>query len=139
MQTQQAIFPVWMRGILLLMVAYNVLWGVFIGWFPESFYQWVTESQQSFPEIIRWQGRAVLAMAVVYFLSALHPGRFWYLMLFGAFTKVAGGIWFYFDILEQQVGDKGIFHLLMNDAIWVPLLIYMCLKGRAYQSQTPVS
>lgn len=133
MQTQQAIFPVWMRGILLLMTAYNILWGVFIGWFPESFFQWVTESENAFPDIIIWQGRGVLAMAVVYLISAIHPGRFWYLMLFGAFTKVAGGIWFYNVILEQQLGDKGIFHLVMNDAIWVPLLIFMAIRGKAYQ------
>ena len=130
MQSQQAIFPVWMRGILLIMTAYNVLWGVFIGWFPETFYQWVTESEGAYPEIIVWQGRAVLAMAVVYLLSAIYPGKMWYLMLFGAFTKIAGGIWFYFHILNQQVGDKGIFHLIMNDAIWVPLLLYMCYRGR---------
>ena len=132
MQTQQAIFPVWMRGVLLLMTAYNILWGVFIGWFPESFYQWVTESENAHPEVIIWQGRAVLAMAVVYLLSAIHPGRFWYLMLFGALTKVAGGIWFYLVILEQQVGDKGIFHLVMNDGVWVPLLIFMAFRGKAY-------
>lgn len=133
METQQAQFPVWMRGVLLLMAAYNVFWGVFIAWFPNSFYEWVVQVEAEAPGIITWQGRGVLAMAVVYFIAALHPGKFWYLILFGAFTKLAGGIWFYFDILDQQVGDKALFHLIMNDGIWIPLLIAMMLKALAYK------
>ena len=31
-ETQQNIFPNWMRGFLLAAAAYNVLWGIFIGW-----------------------------------------------------------------------------------------------------------
>lgn len=133
MESPQRIFPHWMRGFLLAASAYNVLWGIFIGWFPESFYQWVTESEAAAPEIIAWQGKAVLAMVVVYFLNAIHPGKFWYLSAFGAFTKVAGAIWFYFAILEQEMGKKAIFHLLMNDLIWVPFLMWISYRGLQYK------
>lgn len=132
-ETPQPIFPHWMRGFLLAATAYNVLWGIFIGWFPETFYQWVTESDKVVPEVIQWQGRAVLIMAAVYLASAIHPGRFWYLIFFGAFTKLAGGIWFYFDVLEQEVGKKGVFHLLMNDGIWVPMLVFLGIRAIAYK------
>ena len=132
-ETRQNIFPNWMRGFLLAAAAYNVLWGIFIGWFPETFFQWVTETDGTAPGIIKYQGRAVLAMIAIYIAGAIHPGRFWYLILFGAFTKLAGGIWFYFDILNQQVGDKATFHLLMNDAIWIPFLVFIALRGLAYK------
>ncbi len=132
-ETQQPIFPNWMRGFLLAAAAYNVLWGIFIGWFPETFFQWVTESEASAPGIIKIQGRAVLFMAAVYVAGAIHPGRFWYFMLIGALTKFAGAIWFYFDILDQEVGRKGMFHLLMNDAIWIPFLVAIAFKGLAYK------
>lgn len=135
MQTQQPLFPHWMRGVLLLMVPYHVLWGVFITWFSDTFYQWVTQSEMDAPGIIFWQGRAVLFMALVYLIAALHPARFWYLMLLGALTKLAGGIWFYFSILDQQVGDKALFHLIMNDAVWIPLLLVIMFRARQYRNQ----
>lgn len=132
METQPTIFPHWMRGLLLLMAAYNVLWAAFIVWFPSTFYEWVTQVEAVAPAIIKWQGRGVLLMGVVYFISALHPGRFWYLMLVGALTKLGGGIWFYFAILDQQVGEKALFHLVMNDAVWIPFLLIMAHTGRKY-------
>ncbi|MCE7996127.1 MAG: hypothetical protein HEP71_29375 [Roseivirga sp.] len=135
MEVQKPIFPHWMRGLLLLMAAYNVLWAAFIVWFPSTFYEWVTQVEAVAPPVIKWQGRAVLLMGLVYFISALHPGRFWYLMVVGALTKLGGAIWFYFVILEQQVGDKALFHLIMNDAIWIPFLVAMALRGRQYASE----
>ncbi len=131
-KTPQTIFSNWMRGFLLISAAYNILWGIFIGYFPETFFQWVTESEASAPGVIAWQGKFVLFMAGVYLACAIHPGRFWYLLFFAAFTKIAGGIWFYFSILEQQVGDKATFHLLMNDGIWVPFLVLIGLRAHAY-------
>ncbi len=133
METPQSLFPQWMRGFLLAAAAYNILWGVFIGWFPETFYQWVTESEGSVPSIIEWQGKGVLVMVAVYAACALHPGRFWYLVLFGAASKLIGGIWFYFDILEQEVGKKGLFHLLMNDFIWIPMLLWISYRAFQYK------
>lgn len=136
METQQTIFPHWMRGFLLIAAAYNVLWGIFIGWFPSTFYSWVLETPDlEAPALITYQGRGVLLMAGIYLVTAIHPGKFWYLPFFGAFTKIGGSIWFYYAILEQQVGDKAIFHLLMNDLIWVPMLIWIGFKGRAYKKR----
>ena len=129
-----------MRGVLLLMKGYNVLWAAFIVWFQGTFYTWVTQIEADAPSIITWQGRGVLAMGLVYFVCALHPGRFWYLMIFGALTKLGGAIWFYFAILNQEVGKQGLFHLIMNDGFWIPLLIIMALRGKkyhAYQQQLP--
>ncbi len=132
-QTPQTIFPNWMRGFLLIAAAYNILWGVFIGYFPKAFFQWVTESKEVAPDVIGWQGKGVLLMAALYLACAIHPGRFWYLVFVAAVTKVAGGIWFYYTILEQEVGDKGIFHLLMNDGIWVPFLLFIGFRAFAYK------
>lgn len=133
METPQSLFPHWMRGLLLAAAAYNILWGIFIGWFPETFFQWVTESQNLAPSIIGWQGKGVLALALVFLICAIHPGKFWYLVLFGAVTKLAGGIWFHFAILEQEVGKKGLFHLLMNDFIWLPLLLWISYRAFHYK------
>jgi len=133
METPQSLFPQWMRGFLLAAAAYNVLWGVFIGWFPETFFQWVTESEAGAPGIISWQGKGVLMMAAVYLVCAIHPGKYWFLILFGALTKVGGAIWFYLDILDSELGKRGIFHLLMNDLIWTPLLLWITVRAFQYK------
>lgn len=133
METPQSLFPQWMRGFLLATAAYNVLWGVFIGWFPQTFYQWVTETEATAPGIISWQGKGVLIMAVVYLVCAIHPGKYWYIIFFGVFTKLAGAIWFYFVILDTEVGKRGIFHLLMNDLIWAPLLLWIGFRALQYK------
>ena len=133
MQTQQAIFPNWMRGFLMIACVYNVFWGIFIAWFPESFYHWVTESQSATPDIIIWQGRAVLLMGFVYLATAMHPGKFWYFPIIGIATKLGGGIWFYLVILEGKLGDQALFHLIMNDGIWIPFLVMIAIKGLAYK------
>lgn len=132
-QTPQTIFPNWIRGFLLAATAYNILWGIFIGWFPQSFFQWVTESENVAPGIIQWQGRGVLLMSAAYLACAIHPGKLWFLAFFGALTKLAGGIWFYLIILEQEAGKKAIFHLLMNDAVWIPMLIFIGFRALAYK------
>ncbi|MFT6971550.1 MAG: hypothetical protein ACJAXX_002124 [Roseivirga sp.] len=137
MVTQQTLFPNWMRGILLITAVYNIFWGFFISIYPESFFHWVTESQRALPEIIIWQGRAVLVMGILYFFMALHPGKLWFMLFFGAFTKIAGALWFYFVILDSEIGRKAIFHLLMNDAIWVPFLIFLGFRGLAYKKMSP--
>ena len=120
--TPQNIFPQWMRGFLLITTIYRLIWGVFIGWLPDSFYGWVTNSTEPTPSVIEWQGKGVLLMALVYLLATLYPAKFWYLIFFGAFTKIIGAIWFYTVILDGSASKKGWFHLLMNDLLWVPLL-----------------
>ncbi len=137
METGQPLFPHWMRGFLLIMAVYNVAWGAFITWFPNNFFQWVTELEESAPGIIPWQGRAVLLMAVAYFMSALYPKKFWYMAGLGAITKLVGAIWFYSTILEGEVGKTGWFHLIMNDAIWIPLLLVVCFKGYQIRNAEP--
>jgi hypothetical protein len=133
MESQQTVFPQWMRGFLLIATAYNAGWGIFIRWFPDTFYSYVTETPNSLaPSIISWQGLGVLAMALIYLAIAIHPGKLWYMAFFGVVTKVGGAIWFYFYILNQHLGDQAIFHLLMNDLIWVPALIGIGLKAKQY-------
>ena len=112
----------WMRGMLLLMGAYNIGWGIFIYAFPDSFYQWLTQTEQLAPTLITWQGLGVLAFGVAYMLIALYPTRLWFLVGLGFLSKFFGAIGFYFVIMQQNITKKYIFHLIMNDLIWlIPL------------------
>lgn len=132
MNTEQRFFPQWMRGFLLAAAAYNLLWGFLMAWMPESFYHWVTQTSESTPEIIVWQGRGVLVLGLLFVASAIHPGKFWYLPALGALAKLIGALWFYVSILDQSLNDKAIFHLVMNDLVWVPFLILIAVRALKY-------
>lgn len=132
MQTPQTLFPNWMRGFLLISAIYNLFWGAFIAWFPETFYQWVTESSGTAPDVILWQGRFVLLLGVGYFIAALHPGKYWYLIFVGLATKLAGAIWFYLAVLKGEVGKQALFHLIMNDGIWIPFFVVIGIRALQY-------
>lgn len=109
----------WMRGILLLAGFYNLGWGIFIYWFPDAFYQWVTLSSQPAPPVISWQGLGVLLFGGVYILVAFYPVRLWFLLAAGIVSKTVGGLWFYWVVMEQTINRKYLFHLIMNDLVWL--------------------
>lgn len=116
----------WMRGLLLLTGAYNLGWGIFIYAFPTSFYQWITQTERAAPALITWQGAGVLAFGIAYLLVALYPTRLWYLIALGFCSKLFGAIGFYFIVMQQNITKKYIFHLIMNDLMWlIPLGIVL--------------
>lgn len=108
----------WMRGFLLLAGMYNIGWGIFIYVFPDSFYQWITQSALPAPWYITWQGLGVLLFGMVYWLVASYPRRFWWMLALGIASKAVGAVGFYFIVMEQMT-KQYVFHLLMNDLLWL--------------------
>ncbi|MEM9671528.1 MAG: hypothetical protein AAF992_02985 [Bacteroidota bacterium] len=114
----------WMRGLLLLAGAYNIGWGAFIYYLPASFYQWVTESTSTVPALIKWQGAGVLLFGVAYVVGAVYPRRFWWIVPLGILSKTVGAIGFYYIVMHQSITRPYLFHLIMNDLVWlIPLTI----------------
>ena len=127
-ETSPALSP-WMRGVLLLAAIYNLAWGIFIYNFPDAFYHWVTESTGETPDVISYQGVGVLIFAVLYFISALYPQKFWYFIIIGVLSKIIGSIWFYLDIMDQQATKRFLFHVIMNDIAWVIPLGFIAYRA----------
>lgn len=109
----------WMRGLLLLAGFYNLGWGVFINQFPRAFYHWVTMSAKTAPLAIEWHGLGVLLFGVLYIITTIYPYRLWFLLAAGLVSKILGGLWFYFYIMEKNINNRFLFHLIMNDLVWV--------------------
>lgn len=120
MNTQESLrIEPWMRGVLLLAGFYNLGWGFFIYNFPDSFYQWVTLSDKTALPVITWQGLGVLVFGVVYIITAVYPIKLWFLLVIGLLSKLAGALWFFLFIMEGVINKKFLFHIIMNDLIWV--------------------
>lgn len=109
----------WMRGVLLLAGFYNLGWGFFIYNFPDSFYQWVTMSDKPALSIVEWQGMGTLLFGIIYIITAVYPIRLWFLLVAGLVSKVGGAIGFFLLVMEKTINKKFLFHIIMNDLIWV--------------------
>lgn len=113
----------WMRGVLLIASVYNIAWSVFLFWSPDSYIKWMTEGVQTENQLVFYQAIGILAIAIFLFMGFLKPLQFRWFILISFLAKLAGGVVVYFLIMETQFTKKFIFHLLMNDLVWLlPLL-----------------
>ena len=128
----------WMRGLLLLAGAYNVGWGAFIYYFPSSFYPWVTEISAAAPTLIKWQGAGVLLFGAAYILVAFYPRRYWWIVPLGILSKVVGAIGFYFIFIQPALTRPYLFHLIMNDLLWLFPLTVIFVRMLQVRKQPPM-
>ena len=118
-----------MRGFLLVAGVYNLAWGVFIYNFPDAYYSWLIEANRTAKQLVVYQGAGVIFFGVVYVLACLYPVRFWYLILLGFLSKLFGAASVYFFITEKSLTNHFIFHLLVNDLVWVIPLAYITFRA----------
>lgn len=119
-----------MRGVLLLAGVYNLAWGLFIYSFPEAFHQWLTAKAVAYAgKLVIYQGMGVFIFGMMYILTALYPLRFWYLILLGLLSKLLGAIGVYFFIIDKTVTKQFIFHLLVNDLVWLVPLAFITYRA----------
>lgn len=113
----------WMRGVLLIASVYNVAWSVFLFWSPNSYIKWMTEGVQTENQWVFHQAIGILVVAIMLFMGFLKPIKFRWLILCSFLAKLLGGFVVYWVIMDSEITKKFIFHLLMNDLVWlIPLL-----------------
>lgn len=126
----------WMRGVLLIASVYNVAWSVFLFWSPDSFIKWMTEGMQTENQWVFYQAIGILIVAAFLFLGFLKPLKFKWLILLAFIAKLLGGIVVYSLIMEAQFTKKFMFHLLMNDLVWLlPLLSIVIAAFKSEKSR----
>lgn len=118
-----------MRGFLLVAAVYNLAWGIFVYGFTDIFVRWITMASVADSYQVELHGVGLVVLAVVFFLTAIHPIRFWYFIFFGFLAKAFGGIWVYFSIMEKEITQNFVLHLVLNDYIWAILLIIIGIRA----------
>lgn len=114
----------WMRGVLLIASVYNIAWAIFLFWMPESYIKWITEGMQTQNEWVFYQAIGVAAVGIMLFLGMLYPIKFRWLILTSFIAKLLGGLLVYHVIMQSIYTKKFMFHLLMNDLVWLlPLAV----------------
>ncbi|MGJ3234406.1 hypothetical protein [Marivirga sp.] len=123
----------WMRGVLLIASVYNVAWSVFLFWSPNSYIKWMTEGIQTENQWVFYQAIGILVVAIMLFMGFLKPLKFKWFILFSFLAKLLGGFAVYLLIMESEFTKKFIFHLLMNDLVW--LLPLLAIVRAAFKSE----
>lgn len=118
-----------MRGFLLVAGVYNLAWGIFILNFQDAYYSWLLEVNKQAKWLVTCQGAGVIIFGLIYLLACLYPVRFWYLILLGLFSKLFGAVGVYFFILDKSITNHFIFHLLVNDFLWVAPLAVITFRA----------
>lgn len=123
----------WMRGVLLIASVYNVAWSVFLFWSPISYIKWMTEGIQTENQWVFYQAIGILVVAIMLFMGFLKPLKFKWFILFSFLAKLLGGFAVYLLIMESEFTKKFMFHLLMNDLVW--LLPLLAIVRAAFKSE----
>lgn len=114
----------WMRGFLLLAAAYNVAWSAFMHYFDTAFIKWITAGAQVENGLVQWLSLGVFLLGGLFFAAALYPYKVKWGILIGFIAKLFGGAWVWHYIMQGAYTKKFLFHLIMNDWIWViPLAV----------------
>ncbi|WP_340153120.1 hypothetical protein [uncultured Marivirga sp.] len=126
----------WMRGVLLIASVYNVAWSVFLFWSPNSYIKWMTDGAQTENQWVSYQAIGILVVAVMLFMGFLKPLKFKWFILLSFLAKLMGGIAVYLLIMESAFTKKFMFHLLMNDLVWLlPLLAIVLAAFKSEKSR----
>ena len=119
----------WMRGVLLIASVYNAAWSVFLFWSPNSYIKWMTEGVQIENQWVFYQAIGILVVAVFLFIGFLKPVKYRGFILLSFLAKLLGGVIVYAFIMESQFTKKFMFHLLMNDLVWLLPLISIVIAA----------
>ncbi|WP_375577930.1 hypothetical protein ABWH96_12835 [Marivirga tractuosa] len=96
----------------------------------------MTEGAQNNNQWVLYQAIGILVVAIFLFMGFLKPLKFKWLIFFSFLAKLFGGIAVYFLIMESQFTKKFMFHLLMNDLVWLfPLLSIVIAAFKSEKSR----
>lgn len=119
----------WMRGVLLFAGVYNLAWGLFIYNFSDAFIKWLSQGViLEAPSIVAYQGMGVLLLAGIFVWTAIYFQKLGYLVWVAIVFKLIGGPWTFYMLLDGLYTKRFLFHLIMNDLIWVIPLTIIALK-----------
>ncbi len=113
--------------------AYNLLWGLVFGLWPDMLFDWAGMARPNYPELFQCIAMIVGVYGIGYLAAATDPYRHWPVILVGCLGKVFGPIGFLQAALTGRMTWKFGVVNIFNDLIWL-IPFFLILRGawRAY-------
>ncbi len=108
----------WMRAVLWLAAAYNVVWGLWIALFPRAAFEWIGMRPPNYPAIWQCLGMVIGVYGIGYACAAPAPLRHWPIVLVGLLGKIFGPLGFLLAAVHGELPWRFGWLLLTNDLIW---------------------
>ena len=108
----------WMSRVLKAAGIYNILWGAWVIFFPQHFFELTGMEALNHPMIWQGMGMVIGLYGLGYWWASHHPVRHWPIVAVGLLGKLFGPIGFVFNYLTGQAPAAFGYTLITNDLIW---------------------
>lgn len=130
--------PLWMGSILKTAAIYNMLWGSWVIFFPNHFFELTGMEPLNHPMIWQGMGMVIGVYGLAYWWASTNPIVYWPIVAVGFLGKIFGPVGFVFNYVTGNVPIEFGFTLITNDLIWwVPF--YLILKHAYVQTKWSLS
>jgi peroxiredoxin len=124
-------FAPWMRQVLILAGFYNIVWGAWTVFFPLTAFSLVGLPLPNYPELCQCIGMMVGVYALAYWIAAIHPFRYWPVVLVGLFIKTFDTLGLAKALWEGRFPLTFGWNIIFDDLIWwIPFALIL---QQAYQ------
>lgn len=127
--------PVWQKTIPAVAGTYNLVWCIWLWLFPQHFMS--TQSLSNYFPLQFWLGLSVLValLGFLYLLASACYRQLWYLLAFGAGSKIAGAIGAGYLIGANMLPPGFAWAIVLNDLLWLtPFLLAFYHSFKQWQS-----
>lgn len=126
MMTANNEYPKWMSTVLKIAAVYNLLWGAWVGLFPQHFFDLTGMERINHPMIWQGMGMVIGVYGLGYWWSSYNPIKHWPIVAVGFLGKIFGPLGFLFNYFTGQAPAAFGYTLITNDLIWwVPFFMIL--------------
>jgi hypothetical protein len=112
--------------VLRLAAIYNLLWGVWVIFFPLQFFSLVGMEPINHPMVWQGMGMVIGLYGLGYWWASYDPLRHWPIVAVGLLGKVLGPIGFLINYLLGKAPFSFSYMLLTNDLVWwIPFILIL--------------
>ena len=115
-----------MKLTLRLAAIYNILWGTWVGLFPQHFFELVGMEPINYPVVWQGMGMVIGVYGLGYYWASYDPMRHWPIVAVGFLGKIFGPLGFLFHYLMGNLPLAFGWTLIFNDLVWwIPFFIIL--------------
>lgn len=126
-----------MQKCLLYAGFYNLLWGAWVGLFPNQLFDIIDIPRPNYIGIWQCIGMFVAVFGIGYIIAATDPLRHWPIVLVGFLGKTLGPIGFFYHAITNQIPWSFGVTIPTNDLIWAPF--FFLILVHVYRSQFKIT